>query len=140
VVRETSGGVVSEFGVAGVTVTAIGTVRVIEPLVPRMETWNWPVVEPLTEQEAVPRSPMGLGVQDADTSGGADATLRSMAPVNPPDVMTERIVEAEVPAGRETWSGSAWSAKSGGTGGEVIVTEIEVPRIREPFLPVIVTV
>jgi hypothetical protein len=63
-----------------------------------------------------------------------------MAPVNPPDVMTERIVEAEVPAGRETWSGSAWSAKSGGMGGEVIVTVIEVPRIMDPFLPVIVTV
>jgi hypothetical protein len=80
------------------------------------------------------------GVQEAVTSGGADAILRSTAPENPPDETTERIVEADVPAGRETWSGSAWSAKSGWGGGEVIVTEIEVPWIRGPLFPVIVTV
>jgi hypothetical protein len=80
------------------------------------------------------------GVQEAVTSGGANATLRSMVPENPPDETTEMIVEADVPAGRETWSGSAWSAKSGWGGGEEIVTEIEVARDREPLRPVIVTV
>jgi hypothetical protein len=39
-VNETSGGVVSELGVPGVTVTKSGTVRVVEPLRPRIETWN----------------------------------------------------------------------------------------------------
>jgi hypothetical protein len=35
---ETSGGVVSGFKEPEVTVTAIGTVRDVEPLVPRIET------------------------------------------------------------------------------------------------------
>jgi hypothetical protein len=38
-VIETSGGVVSGFKDPEVTVTAIGMVRDVEPLVPRIETW-----------------------------------------------------------------------------------------------------
>jgi hypothetical protein len=47
------------------------------------------------------------GVQEAVTSGGADATLRSMVPENPPEEMTETTVDAHVPPDRDTWSGSA---------------------------------
>jgi hypothetical protein len=54
--------------------------------------------------------------------------------------MTEMIVEADVPADRERRSGSAWSAKSGWGGGEVIVTEIRVAWTRGPLFPEIVTV
>jgi hypothetical protein len=39
-VIETSGGVVSGVEGPAVTVTAIGIVRDVEPLVPRIETWN----------------------------------------------------------------------------------------------------
>jgi hypothetical protein len=75
-----------------VTVRAIGTVRDVELLVPRIETWNEPGVRPLRTHEVVPRSPMRDGSQETVTSGGADATLRSMVPKNPPEEMTETIV------------------------------------------------
>jgi len=122
-----------------VTATPIDVECERVPLVPVTTAVYDPGVVPLIVHVDVWLPAMLVGAQEAVSPAGDVATVSETVPANPPVDRREMIELADCPATNETLVGFAVIEKSG-VGGAVTVTPIEVVWVREPLVPVTVTV
>src|SRR2546427_1181328 len=125
-------------GPGAATVTVIDAVCDSVPFVPVTMTVYEPGVDPLIVHVDVWVPLMLTGTHEVVNPAGVDPAVRETTPLKPPVDWREIVEDADCPGKNETVFGLAVMVKSG-LAGVVMVTEIEVVRTRDPFVPVTVT-